>query len=152
MTKAEYVKIAFRLLQQDGYPPAEWEGLWALPQPEGYLIDSVPFYARLISCGDVVCATEINGDLVFDSVKIPGGHSTIRVISYLSELVSEVRSRVEGLGCSTELSHVATFFSIDVPPRVNYWNIVDLLDMYAERGVLDYEESSIQHDERSGDG
>ncbi|MGG6399980.1 DUF4265 domain-containing protein, partial [Bacillus velezensis] len=91
--------------QQVGYPPAEWEGLWALPQPGGDLIDSVPFYARLVSCGDVVSASEINGDLVFDSVRVPGGHATIRVILYLSELISEVSGRVEGLGCSKELSH-----------------------------------------------
>ncbi|QHB70585.1 DUF4265 domain-containing protein [Stenotrophomonas sp. 364] len=152
MTKIEHVKILFRLPQQDGYPPAEWEGLWALPRPEGYCIDNVPFYARLVSYGDVVSASEINGDLVFNAVQIPGGHSTIRVISYLGELVSEMRNGLEGLGCSTELSHIATFFSVDVPPEVDYWSVADFLDVYAERGSLDYEEASIQHDERNGNG
>lgn len=149
MTEDEYVKIVFKLQQRDGYPPVEREGLWAIPQPEGYRIDNVPFYARLISCGDVVSASRINGDLVFDCVKVLGGHSTIRVISYSSELVSEMRSALEELGCSTELSHIETFFSVDVPPKVNYWSVVDLLDEYVERGVLDYEEASIQHNERN---
>ncbi|HDS1083180.1 DUF4265 domain-containing protein [Stenotrophomonas maltophilia] len=150
MSIDQYVKILFRLPKQNGYPPVEWEGLWALPQGEGYRIDNVPFYARLVSFGDVVFAAEVNGDLVFDGVKVPGGHSTIRVISYSSELVSEMRGGFESLGCSTELSNIETFFSVDVPPEVDYQRVVDLLSMYAESGALDYEEASIQHDDASG--
>ncbi|MDZ7474109.1 DUF4265 domain-containing protein [Stenotrophomonas pavanii] len=150
MTKAGHVKISVKLLQRDGYPPVEWEDLWAVPQSEGFCVDSVPFYARLVSYGDIVSASEINGYLVFDRVQTPGGHSTIRVILYVDELVSQVRSEVERLGCSTELSNIETFFSIDVPPNVEYWGVIDLLDMYVERGVLDYEESAIQHEERDG--
>lgn len=83
MTKQNHLKIAFKLLQQDGYSPLEWEGLWALPHAQGYRIDNVPFYAWLVSCGDIVSAHEVGGDLVFDAVEAPGGHSTIRVIAYL---------------------------------------------------------------------
>jgi len=82
----------------------------------------------------------------------PGGHSTLRVILCGEELVSKVRGEVEAMGCSTELSNIPTFFSIDVPQNANYYSIVELLRGHAEKGALDYEEASIQHTEVNDPG
>lgn len=148
MTEIRHVKIAFSLFPQDGYPPADKEGLWAKCQGEGYRIDNIPFFAWLVSFGDVVSASGDDGELMFERVLIPGGHSTVRVVSYAEESVPHARAGVEGLGCSTELSHISTLFSIDVPPHSDYWAVVDLLNVYVSQGLLDYEESCVQHAER----
>jgi hypothetical protein len=148
MNKAEYVKVAFKLPRgDDGYPPVDWENLWAIPLSDGsYLVDSVPFYVKLISSGDVVAASHVDGQLTFQKFLAAGGHSTVRVIVYEVDRVAELRSKLSGLGCATELSNVPSFFSVDVPPDVNLSAVVNFLERFAGQGVLDYEEASIQHD------
>lgn len=44
MNRAEYVKVAFKLPRgDDGYPPVDWENLWAIPLSDGsYRVDNVP--------------------------------------------------------------------------------------------------------------
>ena len=44
----KYEKIMFRLAKDpDGYPPDDWETLWAYEvEPGLYSIDNVPFFAR----------------------------------------------------------------------------------------------------------
>ena len=75
-------KINFRLVKDnDGYPPFDWEGLWAQPETDGrWRLDNIPFFAYNISNRDVVAAHERNGELVFDRVLDRGGHSTLRII------------------------------------------------------------------------
>ena len=50
MNGPSQVKILFQLTQdEDGYPPIQVEGVWALSAPDGadgYLIDNVPFFTR----------------------------------------------------------------------------------------------------------
>ncbi|HDS0921950.1 TPA: DUF4265 domain-containing protein [Stenotrophomonas maltophilia] len=50
------MKVAFKLPRgHDGYPPVDWENLWAIPLSDGsYRVDNVPFYVNLISSGDVL--------------------------------------------------------------------------------------------------
>jgi hypothetical protein len=42
-----HVKVLFQLEQdEDGYPPASVESLWALPKGEGlFQVDNIPFFA-----------------------------------------------------------------------------------------------------------
>lgn len=148
MNENEHCKIGFRLpRQQDGFPPVDWEGLLSIPLGEGkYRIDNVPFYTDLISLGDVVAASNVEGRLVFERLLSAGGHSTIRVVVFDAATVPRFRSELVSLGCSTELSNIPTLFAVDVPAEVDYAAVVALLDGYFTAGVLDYEESSIRHD------
>lgn len=150
MSEAEYAKVAFKLPRgDDGYPPVDWENLWAIALSDGsYRVDSVPFYVTLVSCGDVVAASHVDGQLTFRKFLAAGGHSTLRVIAYDVDRVAELRSKLSGLGCATELSNVPSFFSVDVPAEVNFSAVMAFLKRFAGQGVLDYEEASIQH----GDG
>ena len=47
---------------EDGYPPAGSERLWALHVGEGrYRLDNIPFFARVLALGDVVSVVPEEG-------------------------------------------------------------------------------------------
>ncbi len=59
MTSSEndnYVKVVVALEKdEDDYPPADYENLWATPVEEGlFRIDNIPFFAKSIALGDIV--------------------------------------------------------------------------------------------------
>ena len=141
------VKVHFRLEQdEDGYPPHEWESLWARELgADLYELDNIPFFAQLVGLGDHVRATHRDGVLVFDEVVATGGHSTVRVIAFNEEAVPDLREQLEELGCGSEMSHVPTLFAMDVPPDVDYAGVRRFLDDLAGQGQLEYEESALQH-------
>ena len=148
MTEAipERVKIAFRLVRdEDDYPPADWEYLWAIPRAEYFELDNIPFFAKGVAAGDLVAAQHNNDQLVFDRVIQPGGHSTIRVIMFDLDQKAAVRNELAQLGCETEGSHLPKLFAVDVPPEVVYTEIVNLLASKARKDILDYEEAAIGH-------
>src|SRR5215471_12738412 len=97
-------KINFRLVKdEDGYPPFDWEGVWAEPETDGtWRLDNIPFFAYDVSNRDVVAAHERNGELVFDRVLDRGGHSTLRIIFEDLDTVADVRADLKQMGCSTE--------------------------------------------------
>src|SRR3546814_1508119 len=67
---SSHVKIRFPLEQDEsGYPPETSETMWAVPLGNGrYRLDNIPFYAKLVSDGDVVAASIIDGDLTFEEI------------------------------------------------------------------------------------
>lgn len=117
----DYVKIFFRLVRdEDGYPPVEVESMWAISRPEGYELDSIPFYARGIALGDIVqTKTAPDGGLEFDRVVRRGGHSTYRI--WLRDprpddpqfTIDELRGR--GLAVESPFPYL---LAADVPPAV----------------------------------
>ena len=140
-------KIAFRLTpDEDGYPPADWESLWAITRSDGcYEIDNIPFFARGVASGDLVSAHESLGQLVFEQVLQSGGHSTLRVIMTDLARKDEIRSRLLILGCESEGSHLPSLFSVDVPPDADYAAVSSLLAQEEDQGVLEYEEAALRH-------
>jgi hypothetical protein len=145
-TSQNRVKIAFQLSRDsDDYPPADREHLWAIPRGDRYEIDNVPFFAKGVSAGDLVAAHNDGGQLVFDKVLDFGGHSTVRVVMYDLAQKDAMRNKLTQLGCETEGSHLPKLFAIDVPPTVNYTEVIALLAEKADEEILDYEEASIQH-------
>jgi Domain of unknown function (DUF4265) len=69
----ESVKILFKLEQdEDGYPPVTVEGLWATRLADDTVeVDSIPFFVRDTSLGDVVRVELIEEELFFASTVIP---------------------------------------------------------------------------------
>jgi len=57
--------ILFELEQdEDGYPPAELEGVWAIEFADGgYKIDNIPFFTRQATLGDIVEARPVGDEL-----------------------------------------------------------------------------------------
>lgn len=145
-TPRNRVKIAFPLSRDsDDYPPADREHLWAISHGDRYEIDNIPFFVKGVSAGDLVAAHNDGGELIFDRVLDFGGHSTVRVVMYDPAKKEAIRNKLAKLGCESEGSHLPNLFAVDVPPAVNYAEVISLLMKEADENILDYEEASIQH-------
>ncbi|HVG61604.1 MAG TPA: DUF4265 domain-containing protein [Hyalangium sp.] len=142
---APHVKIMFSLEQdEDGYPPATTESLWAIDVGAGlYQIDNIPFFATDIALNDIVSAKLEHGALQYEEVVRPSGHSTLRVIVYDASEMPTVRAFFEQMGCSTELSHLPRLVAIAVPPSVALEPLRQVLAVGREQDRWDYEEACL---------
>ena len=149
-----HVRILFALVQDDqGYPPATSETLWALPiRGSRYRLDNIPFFVCGVSCFDIVDASaDESGFLRFGGLVESAGHSTIRVIFYdqkdqslsIPERVAELRNGLRSLGCSSEVSHIPGLISVDVPPEVPLRVVKSVLEDGVALGYWDYEEATV---------
>lgn len=140
-------KILFKLeIDEDGYPPEDYESLWAEDLGNGtYMIDNVPFYVPKISWKDIVSADFENNELCFRGLSKASKHSTIRVIIYEESTTLRLRDQLEKLGCSSELSHVPNFIAVDIPPEVNFAKVRIFLDEGESNELWEYEESALRH-------
>lgn len=139
-----HIKVLVHTKPKDGYPPEEWEGLWAIPiGANRFKIDNIPFYARDVSCGDVVEACLDNGEHIFKRVVEPSANSTIRVVIYDLADESAIRSELIKLGCSVEGSGTPGLIALNVP-KANVEDVVDLLEIRFVDEKLDFEEGAIR--------
>src|SRR5258708_3520106 len=79
------IKVLFDLRKdEEGYPPADTEQLWAEPLGNNlFKLDNVPFFVKGISCEDVVeAAADSQGELRYRSLVRPSAHSTLRVVVF----------------------------------------------------------------------
>ena len=147
----EHVKIRFALQRDDdGWPPAESEGLWA--QPLGvnrYRIDNTPWFVRGVAADDIVEARpDDNGVLWAHSVVQHGGRLVIRVICRADgpyagdrQAVLDAFSAVgvSGEGTDTPISIVA----LDVAPDASLRPIRALLTDGEADGRWYFEEGCV---------
>jgi len=133
-------KIGFPLEQDEaGYPPAEAEWLWAYPAADGWTIDNVPWYARVVSLGDVVSVErDEQGLLWWAEVVHRAGHSTIRIfISSAEQDIDALRQQLTRLGCASELwSRERPLVAVDVPGDADLAALIELLDEGEASGLL----------------
>jgi Domain of unknown function (DUF4265) len=143
----KYEKVIFRLQQDaDGYPPDDWESLWAYEvEPGLYSIDNIPFFARGVSWGDVVSAEQKDDGLYFKSVVRPSDHSVIRVIVYDKAEVGKMHDKLKQMHCDTEQSHLPSLITVDCPPTADLEKVLDFLRTGETDGRWTYEEASIRH-------
>jgi hypothetical protein len=145
LAPTQHVKLLFELEQdEDDYPPASAETLWAIKVGEGlFKIDNIPFFALGVAVNDIVSAVPEEGVFRFKEVVHPSGHSTIRVIVYDPSNVSAARAHFQQLGCSTEQSHLPRLIAIDVPPTVSLEKLRQQLDSGKEAEQWGYEEACL---------
>ncbi|HYO52303.1 DUF4265 domain-containing protein [Archangium sp.] len=141
----DWVKVVVKLEKdEDDYPPADYENLWAVPVGGGlFRIDNIPFFAKSIALGDIVSADPEQGLLKFKEVVKPSGHSTIRLIVYDEAEVPSVLEHFEKLGCTNEKSHIPGLVALDVPPSVSLDALRQVLDSGMEQKRWDYEEACL---------
>ncbi|GAA0211090.1 hypothetical protein GCM10009123_17930 [Kangiella japonica] len=140
-------KILFRLEQdEDGYPPVNYENLWALPLGnELYKIDNTPFFVEGVSNGDIVKAVENDNELVFQKVITASSNSTVRVIMFDESKISYIRNKMKDLNCTSELAESLGLISIDIPESANYKKFEEILKKGELDGYWEYEESALRH-------
>tara|TARA_B100001179_G_C18462510_1_gene347799 strand:+ start:324 stop:743 length:420 start_codon:yes stop_codon:yes gene_type:complete len=139
------VKIIFKLERDsDGYPPEDWEGIWATPTSSGaFRLDNIPFYATGVSDGDLVSAEEHNGELVFKELVEASDNCTVRVIIYDLENAAEIRSKLGQLGCSIEGVGIPGLIACSFKNN-RYSDISTYLEKAHAEGLLDYQESALR--------
>ena len=144
-------KVDFRLTKdEDGYPPSDWEGLWAEPAGAGrWRLDNIPFYVYDVSNRDVIAAEEADGRLEFRKVLERGGHSTFRIIFEDLATVKRVRDELRAMGCSTEGSNIKRLVSVDVKSGVSVDAVRAYLEAEGERSGLGFEDACIQSGDAS---
>jgi Domain of unknown function (DUF4265) len=139
------VKVIIKLEKdEDDYPPADCESLWAMPVADGlFRIDNIPFFARGIAWGDVVSVSPEEGALYYKAVVRPSGHSTLRLIIYDVEQVPAVLELLSKWECSSERSHIPGLIAVDVPPTVSLPELKQFLEEGESQERWGYEEACL---------
>jgi hypothetical protein len=147
MTHENYRKVAFPLVQDDdGYPPDNWETLWAYETVEGlYAIDNIPIFVKGISSGDIVAVEQEGAELRFKTLVRPSANSVFRL--YLSDVsdVQAARDSFRKLGCESEQSHIPKLVALEIPGSLPIGPVVALLEEGAGSGRWEYEEGVLRH-------
>jgi hypothetical protein len=119
--EGELVEIWFPIEKDaDGYPESKsWEGMLSHVTRNGFLLESVPFYLKNVSRGDIVTAEE--GEFLrFSHVVERGGHNTYRLLmDEASEAeIESARYELDSMGLRVEKNEAGILLAVDVPPSV----------------------------------
>lgn len=126
------VEIWFRIEQdEEGYPKSKkWEQLLARPilkRDDYFQIESIPFYLKNVSRGDIVKAKVVKNEEIqegeifeFESIVDRGGHNTYRLLLRKQHPNDPVYTTEELLqkGMVVEEQY-GDFLAVDVPPIVD---------------------------------
>jgi hypothetical protein len=120
-SEGELIEVWFPIEKDaDGYPESKsWEGMLSRATSRGFVLESIPFYLKNVSKGDLVAAQE--GDFLrFSHVVERGGHNTYRLLmDEASEPeVERARTELELRGLSVERNEAGILLAVDVPPSV----------------------------------
>lgn len=151
------VEIWFRIEKdKDGYPRTKnWEQLLAWPileRADYFRIESIPFFVKGISRGDIVRAkgsqnSEIQeGEFFeFESLVERGGHNTYRLLLREKRPNDPEFTEKELLekGLAVEIND-GDFVAIDVPPSANQKEIDDYLVKESESGRWGLQDGFVQ--------
>lgn len=139
-----HVKVLVHTPSEDGYPPEEWEGLWAVPFGDGYFkIDNIPYYAKNLSCDDIVEVEYQDDAYVLKRVIKPSENSTIRVILYDLADEEDVRKELFSMGCAMEGTGTAGLIAVNVP-KANIEQVLNFLNDAFKSEKLDFEEGTLR--------
>ncbi len=144
----EHRRIAFRLdRDEDGYPPSDYERLWAVPLPNGnYRIDNIPFFIMGISAEDEVSVESEGEELFFKELVKPSGISTFRVIPFNHSMSEKVRADIAALGGKSEYNLEVGVVAVEMPASSPIRPFLDYIVEEQEKGVLDFEEGALRHE------
>ncbi len=122
------------------------EGVWASKEGEYYRVKNVPFFAPNLAYNDLVSVEEDEGELFFDSLIEPSGHTTIQIIFFKLEYFKQVTEDLTMLNCDWEGSHLKEYISVDVPKTVDYSEVRKYLNRKSEENILDFKEACLAHE------
>lgn len=141
-------KLSFDVEQDDsGYPPVNVESVWVKPvSGHLYEMDSIPFFTREATVGDVISAREDpSGNLWFQEIDRQSMHSLIRVVFFDHDCVESVVEKLRASGCGTEQMQEFNLVAVDVPGDVSLERVREFLDAQSSDGRIDYEEALLRH-------
>jgi Domain of unknown function (DUF4265) len=140
MTRARLVLRLER--DDDGYPPVEFERLWIEKIDDSTaIVDNIPFFSRDVALGDLVAFEEVGDELRYVATVKRSGNSLVRVVYYSPTDPTELRRRIEELGCETELDAAHSLIAISVPLGDHLARLQAFLTSSEAHGDLGYEEA-----------
>jgi len=148
MSAAEFdrVKIKFATAVEDGWPPVNYETLWAeRAEANLYRIDNVPFFVYGIAYGDVVEVMPKAPDentFWFHRVVRRSGHSTYRIMLMDAQdktMFDFWWPKLGDLGCTYERAD-ARLVAIDMARQVDVRAAYSVLEDGREHNIWDFEE------------
>jgi len=138
------VKILIRTKSEDGYPPEKWESLWAMPLGgKRFRIDNIPFYAKNLSCDDIIEVNKKGDELIFSRLIQPSENSTIRLVIYDLRDEKCIRRSLLDLGCSIEGTGTPGLIAVNVP-RASIARAINFLNDAFAGEKLDFEEGAMR--------
>jgi hypothetical protein len=141
------VKITIPLAA-DNLAGAATESVWAEPQDDGtYKIKNVPFYAKGVSCEDIVEAEPEEGALMFKTVVRHNGHSTYRIYASSGRTTPDVESlvgRLQQMHCDIEPA-TDKLVGVDVLPEADIYKVYEALADAERSGKIDFQEGHCGH-------
>ncbi len=147
INETDMVKIKIPLAQ-DNLAGAEAEWIWAEPLEDGtYVVKNVPFYAKGISCEDVVKAEPDDGALVFKGVVRHSGHSTYRIYANAGRTTPDVEAllgTLRGLHCDIEPA-TDKLVGVDVLPEADVYKVYEAMAESERAGIIDFDEGHCGH-------
>ena len=141
-------KLSFIVERDDsGYPPVDVESIWVKSVVDNlYEVDSIPFFTREATVGDVILAREDeSGDLWFQKIDQRSTHSLIRVVFFDHDCEDGVIEKLRAFGCGTERMQQFNLVAVDVPGDVALEQVQKFLHAQSSDGRIDYEEALLRH-------
>lgn len=133
-------------------PSGDTESVWVQELPDGnFLVENVPFFAKNLSCGDIVSAEAIDGTLKLKDIVGRGGHSTYRVYCEKGRQdagVQQLLERLRETHCDIEPA-TDNLVAIDVLPEADIYQVYGLLEDAEKSGLIDFQEGHCGHPLRS---
>ncbi|SDR17589.1 DUF4265 domain-containing protein [Pseudovibrio sp. Tun.PSC04-5.I4] len=148
-TKSNLHKLVFKL------DPHDWHGIgsetvWVRALGGNrYQLENTPFFADGVANGDELLAERESGQLVFDKVAKPSGHSTYRIMvedSTQAEEFARQWDKLEKIGCTCEdIDADPPLFSVDVPTATDIHKTYAILEEGEGLGIWAFEEGHCGH-------
>lgn len=123
------------------------ESVWAqtVDEEQGvYQLDNIPFFVTSYALGDIVLAEDEDGELVVKGLVEESGNTTLQIIAMQADVV-DIQQALQELGCSWEESHLADYFSVNVPSVARYAPIKKYLRKAEKQGLLSFREACLAH-------
>lgn len=142
-----WVHLTLRLVQdEDGYPPYQFENVWAIPQQDGtYEVASIPYFSYDAALGDVVTAAEDPSEdgLFFTGLVRESGNSVIRVSVRDAQEHIRLAEKLHTMGC--EFESLGSLLAVNIPAATPYAPIFEVLLEGQEDARWGFEEAVLCH-------
>ena len=141
----DFVKVRFHLEpDEDGWPPASSEGLWAEPLGgDRYRVDNTPWFVHDLAADDIVVAVaDSDGVLWVTHRAVPSGRLTIRIIPLDGDR-QFVLDQFAPFGVTGEGIEQLGMVALEIAPDADLAAIKARLQQGEADGTWEYEEGCV---------